>query len=171
MNKVLQNAAGATVSDEAELPVHILVVEDEPDINLLMTVVLTRAGYRVDNAKDGVAGLEALRTTGYDLLITDNNMPSVTGLELIKIVRSEGILLPVILTSGLMPTDEVNQNPWLQIAAVLAKPFTTDALLGVVRNVLHARHAVPTEIPFPMTTEVVYDLDASPTQKPSPPAS
>jgi DNA-binding response OmpR family regulator len=171
MNTVLQTSNQTAVAAAAGLPARILVVDDDQDINQLMTAILIRGGYDVDSAKDGISGWEALRTTGYDLLITDNNMPSVTGLELIKRLRSEDLLLPVILTSGLMPTDEINQHPWLQIDAVLAKPFNAEVLLKTVKNVLLATRTAETEIYFPMATETVHDLDAVLVPKSSPSAS
>lgn len=158
-----------TAADEAALPAYVLVVEDEREINLLMTMVLTQAGYRVDSAGDAIAGWEMLRTTGYDLLITDNHMPSVTGLELIKKARADGMMLPVILTSGMMPAEDIDKNPWLQIDALLAKPFTPDALMSTVRSVLQTTRIARAEIDFPMASETVHDLDAIvPPQTPPP---
>lgn len=167
MNTVLKTSGGAAVTEETELPARILVVDDDPDINLLMTIVLTRAGYHVDSVKDGIAGWEAVRTTGYDLMITDYEMPSVTGLDLIKQLRSEDMLLPVILTSGRMPIEEINQHPWLRIDALLEKPFTPEFLASTVRNVLHLTSSARNEIYFPMAVESIYDLDAAPTPKSS----
>src|SRR6185369_4261945 len=72
----------------------------------------------------------------YDLLITDNRMPRVTGLELIKKLRSEDMTLPVILASGTVPVEELNRHPWLQLDASLPKPFTITQLLETVKTVL-----------------------------------
>jgi YesN/AraC family two-component response regulator len=64
----------------------------------------------VDTAEDGEFGWEALQAKNYDLLITDNNMPKVSGLELVKKLRSARMALPVILASGAMP-EELNRLP------------------------------------------------------------
>ena len=53
----------------------ILVVDDDDAMRQLSAMVLTASGYQVDTVEDGVAGLEALYRTSYDLLITDNTMP------------------------------------------------------------------------------------------------
>jgi len=116
----------------------ILVVEDDADIRWLNTEVLTESGFQVDAAEDGVAAWQALNTGRYDLLITDNNMPIVTGLELIKKLRSEDMMLPVILMSGTLPTEELEQHPWLQIQATLIKPYTIAELFKTVKEVLVA---------------------------------
>lgn len=118
------------------VPPRILVVEDDADIRRLNTEVLSDSGYQVDAAKDGVAAWQALNTDRYDLLITDNNMPRVTGLELIKKMRSEDMTLPIILMSGTLPMEELDRHPWLKIQATLLKPYTLAELLVTVKKVL-----------------------------------
>ena len=106
------------------------------DIRRINAMVLHRAGYHVDTAEDGASGWKALKASRYDVLITDNNMPRVTGMELIKKVRSEEMPLSVILASGTVPTEELDRNPWLQLDAVLIKPYTVEAILDSVKKVL-----------------------------------
>ena len=114
----------------------ILVVDDDVLIRQICARVLSRFGYQTKTAQDGAAAWKALRANGYDLLITDNNMPKVSGVELVKKVRSAHMTLPVILASGNLPMRELARNPWLQPVATLAKPFTGDELLGTVEKVL-----------------------------------
>lgn len=92
----------------------------------------------MDAAEVGAAAWQALNIDSYDLLITDNKMPKLSGVELVKKVRSARMALPVILASGIMPTEELNRHPWLQLAATLLKPFTGEELLGTVKEVLRA---------------------------------
>ena len=113
-------------------------MDDDSGIRQLHANVLVRSGYRVDTAEDGAAGWKALNASHYDLLITDNTMPRVTGLELIKKLRSEDMTLSVILASGTVPTEELNQSPWLQLDAVLPKPYGIAELLRTVKEVLRA---------------------------------
>ena len=124
------------VRSENKVPQRILVVDDESDIRQLCTEVLIHHGFVVDAAEDGAAAWDALQRTGYDLLVTDNNMCRMTGVELIKKLHEASIKLPIIMVSGAMPTDELNRHPWLRIDAALLKPFTTDELVGTVRQVL-----------------------------------
>lgn len=116
----------------------ILLVDDDPQLLELNAVALIRFGYDVDTAEDGVAAWQALHDTSvrYDLLITDNKMPRVTGLELIKKMRFEEMTMPVILASGTIPTEELKQYPWLLLDATLPKPFTIAELLDTVKKVL-----------------------------------
>jgi DNA-binding response OmpR family regulator len=114
----------------------ILVVEDEPDIRQLDTEVLRDSGYRVDIAENGLAALNSVETDRYDLLIIEDEMLMVTGQELVKVLRSKGILVPVILVLGTMPTMESSRNLWPQIQAVIIKPYTVAELIKTVGEVL-----------------------------------
>lgn len=116
----------------------ILVVDDDLCIRQLSAAVLIRSGYQVDIAEDGATGWEALQAKHYDLLITDNSMPKVTGVEMVKMLRGQDATLPVIMASGAIPAEELNRHPRLQLAAMLLKPFTVEELLGTVERVLRA---------------------------------
>jgi DNA-binding NtrC family response regulator len=114
----------------------ILVVDDEALIRKSYAQVLRGFSYQTETAEDGAAAWEALQVNGYDLLVTDHNMPRVSGVELIKMVRSAHMALPVILASGNLPMRELEQNAWLQPVATLVKPFTGEELLNAVKKVL-----------------------------------
>jgi DNA-binding response OmpR family regulator len=119
-------------------PKRILVVDDDNSIRQLSTEMLVQAGFAVDAAIDGAAGWEALQAKQYDLMITDNSMPKVSGVELVKLLRSKNPILPIIMASGAAPTEEMRRNPWLDISVILLKPYTLDQLLDTVRQVLCA---------------------------------
>src|ERR1700719_1095187 len=142
MNKPLEvpcdQAAAKQDGDQANPPHRILVVEDDRDLRQLNAKALIDSGYTVDVAEDGVAAWQALNTDSYDLLITDNSMPKLTGIELLKKLRSARMALPVIMATRALPTQELAKNPWLGPVATLAKPYVTDQLLDTVKDVLHA---------------------------------
>lgn len=131
-------AAAAAARIPANPPQRILVVEDDVDIRQLNAHVLVRSGYQVEAAEDGVAGWEALQTNNFDLLITDHDMPRLSGLELVKKARAAHMALPVILASGSLHTEELERHPWLELAATLLKPFSPQELLTTVKEVLRA---------------------------------
>jgi DNA-binding response OmpR family regulator len=126
------------LSYETDPPRRILVVEDEGIIRRLNAKVLADSGYEVDAAEDGAVAWDALQLNGYDLLITDNKMPKVSGIDLLKKLYAARMTLPVIMVSGTMPTEELKQSPWLQIEAMVDKPYSVEELLITVRNVLLA---------------------------------
>ena len=119
----------------------ILVVEDDPDIRHSNAMVLHHAGYHVDTAEDGRAGWHTLSHApdSYALLITDHNMPGLTGLALVKKLREARMILPVIMATGALPEEDLfDLYPWLQPAVALLKPYSVGELLGTVEKVLRA---------------------------------
>ena len=126
----------ASLHRQTRPPQRILVVEDDDLIRDLNSEVLIHSGYQVDAAEDGAAAWEALQLNRYDLLVTDNDMPKVSGVELLKKLHAVRMALPVIMATGTLPEEEFRRHPWLQPAALLLKPYSFDDLLGTVRDVL-----------------------------------
>jgi DNA-binding response OmpR family regulator len=144
------DSSNAPLQRNSKSSYHILLVDDDFYLRELHAEVLIRSGYNVNTAADGAAAWNALNDVGYDLLITDNNMPILTGLGLIKKLRSNGFLLPIILASGTVPMEELSQNSGLRIDATLQKPFSTYELLITVKNILFAIDKVPKQsLPSP----------------------
>ena len=132
--------------------IRILLVDDDRDARELNGGILTRSGYTVDTARDGAEAWKALHEASYDLLITDNCMPRVTGLDLIKKLRSEEMLLPIILASGTVPTEELERHAWMRLDATLLKPFAFAELLDTVKKVLSAAASARERVEPPATT-------------------
>jgi two-component system OmpR family response regulator len=130
--------AGTTVRVRSKPTRRILVVDDDDEIRHINAEVLANSGYHVDAAEDGAAAWDTLQRNRYDLLVTDNDMPKVSGVELLHKLHAAHIALPVILATGTLPTAEFTQYPWLQPAALLIKPYSFHELLGTVRNILRA---------------------------------
>jgi DNA-binding response OmpR family regulator len=134
--------ASAPLQRKMNMPQRILVVEDDVVTLRLNVKVLTKSGYEVDAAGDGAVAWDALQLNGYDLLVTDNDMPNVSGIDLLKKLYTAHMAVPVIMVSGTMPVAELNRQPWLQIKAALPKPYAISELLATVKNVLLANDAV-----------------------------
>ena len=111
-------------------PKRILLVHDDGDILQLSTEVLIRSGYEVDAAADGAAAWETLNATSYDLLITDYEMPKVSGVDLLKKLQASRKELPVIVVSPSLPKPEFVRNSWLQPAISLLMPYTVAGYFG-----------------------------------------
>jgi DNA-binding response OmpR family regulator len=123
-------------SHSGHLRHRILVADDEKIVRRLHAEALMEQGYRVDTAEDGNVAWQAISTTHYDLLITDNRMPNVSGLELLEKVRAARMNLPVIMATGTLPAEEFVREPWLAPDAMLLKPYTINAFLEKVKEVL-----------------------------------
>ena len=139
-NKI--SRAGAPTGAPRQRPTRacprILVVDEDSELRRLYAEALAGVGYCVDAAADGAAGWQALKANRYNLLITEHEMPNLTGVELVKMLRAARMALPVVMAAGRLPTHELARNPSLQLAATLVKPFAVDALLDTVNNLLRA---------------------------------
>ena len=128
---------GSLRPSETNPPRRILVAEDDTLLLRLNAVVLSHSGYEVDTAADGAAAWQALNANRYDLLVTDNSMPEISGVELLAKLRAAKMSLPVIMATGTLPEKDVTQHPWLQPDAMLLKPYTSEEMLKTVKALLN----------------------------------
>lgn len=81
-------------------PYRILIVEDDPSLQALGKMLLAAQGYEVRGAADGFEGLEALKQSLPDIIISDLQMPNMNGFEFLSVVRRRFPVIPVIVISG-----------------------------------------------------------------------
>ena len=114
----------------------LLIVEDDPTLRQALTFNLTREGYEVTSAADGEAALEAARSDRLDLVLLDVMLPGMSGVEVLRVLRREGITTPVIILSA--KGDEIDRVVGLQVGAddYVAKPFSRPELLARIEAVL-----------------------------------
>jgi len=116
-----------------------LVVDDFATMRKIVRNLLRQLGYQhIDEAEDGVVALRKLKSTKYDMIICDWNMPNMTGIELLKEVRSDDALKPIPF---LMVTAEANKENVIEavkagVSNYIVKPFTADTLSGKIDAVL-----------------------------------
>jgi CheY-like chemotaxis protein len=115
----------------------IVVAEDHEDIRFVVQRALERAGYEVVATPDGASALDAVRRHRPDVVVTDLDMPHMTGLDLCRAIRADERLrhIPVVLASGsLLPGDD--RAAEVGASAVLLKPFLPAQLLALVSGLL-----------------------------------
>jgi CheY-like chemotaxis protein len=135
----------------------ILVVDDEESMRWLIVRALAGCGYEVDEAEDGAVAWEALQAKHYDLLVTDNSMPKITGIGLVRMLQDHALTLPVIMATGTPPTEDLERYPPLKISAVLLKPYDIQDLLETVKKTLvnAGRATAEPQLPlFPATDDI-----------------
>ena len=111
----------------------ILIVEDEVTLAMLAEMTLEDEGYEVLTAPDGNRGLDAIRAKKPDLVITDFMMPGMDGLEMLRILREEGVEVPVIITSG-VPEAQLPAGDDARYEAYLQKPYHERVLVELVAH-------------------------------------
>lgn len=114
----------------------ILIADDDECLRELLVRKLSKDGYYVTAAADGEEAWDDLEHARFDLLVTDNEMPRLTGVGLIERIRHADMTIPVVLASGSFSLEQARRRPELHVAAVLNKPFTLQDLSEVVRNAL-----------------------------------
>jgi CheY-like chemotaxis protein len=115
----------------------VLVAEDDQDIAVILSRLLTRAGHTVLHQPDGLAALEHAVAQHPDVILTDLGMPRMDGLELTREIRRHPDLAdtPIVMLSGhLHPGD--NQPIEAGCCAVLLKPCPNDKLRAVVQGLV-----------------------------------
>jgi CheY-like chemotaxis protein/anti-sigma regulatory factor (Ser/Thr protein kinase) len=121
----------------------ILVVDDEPALRDLFGEVLTRAGYSVETAADGVEALERLNADSFDLLLLDVWMPRMTGLEVLAQMRQGHSPVRVIITTGDTTPATLLTAIREQAYRYISKPCEPKALVEIVQGALEAPAAPP----------------------------
>jgi CheY-like chemotaxis protein len=115
----------------------IVVAEDHEDIRYVLQRALERAGHTVVAAVDGVEALEAVQQHRPDVVVSDVDMPRMTGLDLCRAIRADPELrdTPVVLISGaLLPGDP--RAIEAGASATLLKPFLPQDLLACVNDLI-----------------------------------
>jgi len=140
------------VASEPELPAvphelrgngeWILYLDDEEPLVKLAVSFLERLGYRVSGYTRVDDALAAFRTQAdaFDLVVTDYNMPAMSGMDVALTVMSLRPSVPVVMASGYLRPAEAEHARGLGISATIRKPYTLEDLGEVVQRLLHARH-------------------------------
>ena len=117
----------------------IVVAEDHEDIRFVLQRALERAGHQVIVTNDGAAALEAIRKHHPDVVVTDVDMPRMTGLDLCRAIRADDGLrhIPVVLASGSMLPGDARAAE-VGATATLLKPFPPAQLLECIAALLTA---------------------------------
>ena len=115
----------------------ILVIEDDGHIRKMIKDFLKTQTHDVDEAYNALSGIEKIKNNKYDLIISDNQMPGVSGLNIVPIIKKL-TNAPLILISGFFSREEVIEGHKKGVSKILVKPFNMSELDGVVVDCLYA---------------------------------
>ncbi len=122
----------------------ILVIEDEPAIRRVLTKILSEENttYMVDEAEDGLVGVEKIKEEEYDLVLCDIKMPKMDGMEVLEAIQKIKPEIPVVMISGHGDLDTAVNAMRIGAFDYISKPPDLNRLLNTVRNALDRKELV-----------------------------
>jgi two-component system chemotaxis response regulator CheY len=115
----------------ADKNLKILVVDDFSTMRRIVRNLLKELGYtNVDEAEDGVAALQKLKGGNFQFVVTDWNMPNMTGIDLLKAIRADATLkhLPVLMITAEAKKENIIEAAQSGASGYIVKPFTAGTL-------------------------------------------
>jgi two-component system nitrogen regulation response regulator NtrX len=122
----------------------ILIIEDEASIRRVLTKILSEENdtYQVEDAEDGLAGFEKIKSNDYDLVLCDIKMPKMDGVEVLQAVKKIKPEIPIVMISGHGDMETAIQTMRLGAFDYISKPPDLNRLLNTVRNALDKKQLV-----------------------------
>ncbi len=116
---------------------NIMIIDDEPEIGVLLSEILSNQGYQTCVFDNGIGGIEAFKKGSYEILITDLGMPGVSGWEVINTARQikPGVVIGIV-TGWDISEEEAKQKG---VDFLINKPFRADYVLQVVTNAVKSK--------------------------------
>jgi two-component system, OmpR family, response regulator QseB len=154
---VTMAAMQAITSGPTPAEARLLLVEDEPELRMMLEVLLTEEGYLVDGAADGQRALHLGLTRRYDVIVLDRMLPGIDGLDVVGRWRRSGRAAPVLVLSALGTPRERVAGLDAGAEDYLSKPFDVDELLARLRALRRRHLDTARELPV---GDGLLDLDA-----------
>ncbi|MBQ1497100.1 MAG: response regulator transcription factor [Sphingomonas sp.] len=126
-------------------PVRLLLVEDDEPLRRLLTDQLRERGYAVQSVADGRAAIAAIGDDPFDIVILDRMLPFVDGVDVLRWLREQEVMTPVILLTALGRLPERVEGLEAGADDYVVKPFETDELHARIRALLRRRQANGTD--------------------------
>jgi two-component system, OmpR family, response regulator len=122
-----------------DVPMRILVIEDDRDAAIWLLKGLRESGHVVDHAADGEQGLAMALEGLHDILIVDRMLPKLDGLSIIRAIRAKNVTTPALILSALSDVDERVRGLRAGGDDYLAKPYAFSELLARVEGLMRRR--------------------------------
>jgi DNA-binding response OmpR family regulator len=126
------------MSDEAPLGSHVLVIDDDPSLQTLVGMLLSRVGLQITSAETAVEGIRLLNEETFEILILDLMLPDMDGLELLKALRQDDRFdkLPVMILSARADPEAISKALEAGADGYLTKPYLPHSLTQRVTAML-----------------------------------
>jgi two-component system nitrogen regulation response regulator NtrX len=144
----------------------ILVIDDQQSIRKTLREILEYESFEVDEAEDGIKGMELFQKQNYDIVLCDIKMPKMDGIEFLEKVMTTGIDVPVVMISGHGNIDTAVEAIKKGAYDYIAKPIDLNRLLVTIRNAMEKKSLVSEtkqlkkKVSKSKTTEIIGNSDA-----------
>lgn len=118
----------------------ILVVDDEESIREFLEIMLKKEGYEVTLAEDGKRAVELIKKKSFDMIISDLQMPNMSGMELLKFVKDSNPELVFMIITAFGTTETAVEAMKLGAYDYITKPFKIDEVRILINNALKSKH-------------------------------
>jgi CheY-like chemotaxis protein len=125
-----------TLLSDSESRLRVLVVDDEPVMAGMTALLVAMVGYEAIQCHSPREAIERIKSEPVDLLLSDYEMPSMNGLELVTQLRKDGYAFPVVIMSGQIGAVDLNRAERLGVLMVLEKPFGLREIQATLRAIL-----------------------------------
>jgi two-component system chemotaxis response regulator CheY len=122
----------------------ILIVDDFSTMRRIVRNLLKEIGYaNAEEAEDGVVALAKLRSSHFDFVVSDLNMPNMNGFDLLRTIRADNSLrgLPVLLVTAEAKKEDIVTAAQAGASGYIVKPFTKATLEEKLNKIVHKMHA------------------------------
>jgi len=133
----------------------VLLVEDNPELSLVLTHVLSRSGFTVQAVPDGNVALDVLRVNKYDVIVLDWMMPGLSGIDVCRQLRSSGNHVPILMLTAKASDDDTETGLDAGADDYLTKPFANKVLAARLRALL--RRPPQTAKPVMKVADITWD--------------
>jgi DNA-binding NtrC family response regulator len=115
---------------------HLLIVDDDESLRVVLADALTRSNFEVATAADGLLAMDQLRKRRFDLVLLDIRMPNMDGMEVLKNIREENLAEKVIMLTGVAELKFAQESLMSGAHDFMSKPVDLDALQNCINRVL-----------------------------------
>ena len=129
----------------------VLLIDDDPSLLAYASFLLTQAGYQISEARDGYEALllveeRQIQSDCFDLLVTDIQMPGMSGVALLKQLRMKKIHVPVLVITGFLDVVSFRELQQMKYLDILVKPFKSVELIQYIERLTIPLRNYPAEI-------------------------
>jgi two-component system response regulator PilR (NtrC family) len=123
-----------------DINIKVLIIDDDPSIRNMLSIVLKNEGYSVEAVENPIYALKKLKKQSYDLIISDIKMPAISGIELLRRVKSIDSEIPVIMITGFASTNDAVEAMKLGAEDYIIKPFNLDELRIIINKSIYKKN-------------------------------